>query len=104
MGLATTLLIGGLVGGYLLGQRGKGDKEQKAPDPVIPPEQTAAEKVEATNPVSAPKAESANVAEATTAATRTRRRAAAGNSGRVTTGSGATNQGAGGSQKSLIGY
>jgi len=105
MGLATGLLLGGLVGGYFLGRRGKGDKEDKPAEAPTIPGETPQQQVAATNPVSTPKAESENVSEATSQAQRTRRRAAAGNAGRVTTGPGSTpGVGAGGSQRSLIGY
>lgn len=107
MGLMTSLLIGGaLAGGFLLGRKGKKEDGQP-PDPnqVAMPEETAADQLASTNPPSAPADESANVAAAGETAARTRRRARAGNSGRVTTGaSGTPGVTAGGSPRSLVGY
>lgn len=108
MGLMTALLVGGaLAGGFLLGRRGKGNEQQQAPAETISPqvEETPEQQVAATNPPVAAREEQKNVVEATKASTRTRRRAAAGNAGRVTTGPGATpGVTAGGAPRSLIGY
>lgn len=107
MGLVTSLLIGGaLAGGFLLGRRGKGKEPQAASETLSPQgEETPEQQVAATNPPVAAQEEAENVTEARRASTRTRRRAAAGNAGRVTTGPGATpGVSAGGAPRSLIGY
>jgi hypothetical protein len=80
MAAFTALAIGATLG-YLASRRKK-KKDGEVPI-VAPPEQTAAQRVEATQPVPAAATESANVAGAKGVAARTRRRAAAGNSGKT---------------------
>lgn len=94
MAALTAALIGGaLLGGVLASKKKKkaGDTNdyQLTRDPAAAPAakpQLAAQKVAATKPVDAVKAESENQASALQAARGVRRRAVAGNAGRVSTG------------------
>lgn len=115
MGLATGLAVAGALGaGFLLGRKKKG-KEMfgvpPAPAPTAKAEKmtrrSAAAEVQATKPVDLVKAASENQAAAQQVAMRTRRRAAAGSAGKVSTGAISAAQSgvrATGSAASLLGY
>lgn len=106
MAALTAALIGGALGaGFLFGKKKKGgeDEYKLTRDPNQPMQtaagsaQKAASKVAATNPVDAVKAESQNVSSALQTAAKTRRRAAAGAAGKVSTGA------VGSAQRSITG-
>lgn len=91
MAAFTLLGIGAaLAGGYLLGRKKKPATPASAPPPVEPaprrPTRTAAQLAESTKPPDPIQAASENTLQAGLAAARTRKRAAAGNAGRVSTG------------------
>lgn len=116
MAALTALAIGGALGaGFLFGRKKGGDdpQYQLTRDPNQPMQtaagnaRKAADKVAATKPVDAVKAESANVSSALQAAAKTRRRAAAGAAGKVSTGAASAAQRAisgSGAPRSLVGY
>jgi hypothetical protein len=89
--LALGAAIGAGVGGFFLGRRRKqgerfGTQPVLAPTPTPVERRTPAQQVAATNPPSVVRETAASIAQAKTVAQRTRRRAAAGSAGRVSTG------------------
>jgi hypothetical protein len=107
--LGLGLLLGGVGGAIAGGLAGRGKKEPTAPGTVrrrTNPNAAAPAATPAATPPDAVQMESQGVSSARTAAAKTKRRAAAGNAGRATTGLAGSQLGvsASGSGRGLLGY